>query len=167
MFDIAFHLSTCRLEACAFKNLHSGDCFWKDNLCFWWPFLKRCVFGDCFHQIRVDGRPHWRKKKSLFSNKNRYVWAGPKANKCCWPQRCLSKKELTELLYIMFHPTCLVVIMSLCETAVQDRADKGWAVKRARPSKKVWSSGLGLCVEMSLVFDFGQGLRCGLYIRHD
>ena len=48
------------------------------------------------------------------------MWAGPKTNKCCWPQRCLSKKELTELLYIMFHPTCLVVIMSLCETAVQD-----------------------------------------------
>ena len=46
------------------------------------------------------------------------------------------------------------------------RADKGWAVKRARPSKKVWCSGLGLCLEMSLVFDFGQGLRCGLYIRH-
>ena len=39
------------------------------------------------------------------------------------------------------------------------RADKGWAVKRARPSKKVWCSGLGLCLEMSLVFDF---LRCGL-----
>ena len=42
------------------------------------------------------------------------------------------------------------------------RADKGWAVKRSRPSKKVWCSGLGLCLEMSLVFDFGQGLRCGL-----
>ena len=50
--------------------------------------------------------------------------------------------------------------------ATQARADKGWAVKRARPSKKVWCSGLGLCLEMSLVFDFGQGLRCGLYIRH-
>ena len=63
---------------------------------------------------------HTGEKKSLFSNKNRYMWAGPKTNKCCWPQRCLSKKELTELLYIMFHPTCLLVIMSLCETAVQD-----------------------------------------------
>ena len=49
---------------------------------------------------------------------------------------------------------------------VADRADKGWAVKRARPSKKVWCSGLGLCLEMSFVFDFGQGLRCGLFIRH-
>ena len=39
-------------------------------------------------------------------------------------------------------------------------------MKRARPSKKVWCSGLGLCLEMSLVFDFGQGLRCGLSIRH-
>ena len=46
------------------------------------------------------------------------------------------------------------------------RADKGWAVKRARPSKKVWCSGLGLCLEMSLVFDFSPGLRCGLSIRH-
>ena len=48
---------------------------------------------------------------------------------------------------------------------VTTRADKGWAVKRARPSKKVWCSGLGLCLELSLVFDFGQGLQCGLYIR--
>ena len=46
------------------------------------------------------------------------------------------------------------------------RADKGWAVKRARSSKKVWCSGLGLCLEISLFFDFGQGLRCGLSIRH-
>ena len=49
---------------------------------------------------------------------------------------------------------------------IESRADKGWAVKRARPSKKVWCSGLGLCLEMSLVFDFRQGLRCGLSIRH-
>ena len=40
------------------------------------------------------------------------------------------------------------------------RADKGWAVKRARPSRKVWCSRLGLCLEMSLVFDLSQGLRC-------
>ena len=51
-------------------------------------------------------------------------------------------------------------------TSVVCRADKGWAVKRTRPSKKVWCSGLGLCLEMSLVFDFGQGLRRGLFIRH-
>ena len=50
--------------------------------------------------------------------------------------------------------------------SISIRADKGWAVKRAYPSKKVWCSGLGLCLEMSLVFDFGQGLRCGLSIRH-
>ena len=48
----------------------------------------------------------------------------------------------------------------------KSRADQGGAVKRARSSKKVWCSGLGLCLEMSLVFDFGQGLRCGLSIRH-
>ena len=46
------------------------------------------------------------------------------------------------------------------------RADKGWAVKRARPSRKVWCSGLGLCLEMSFVFDVGQGLQCGLSIIH-
>ena len=50
--------------------------------------------------------------------------------------------------------------------SILTRADKGWAVKRARPSEKVWCSGLELCLEMSLVFDFGQGLRCGFYIRH-
>ena len=38
-------------------------------------------------------------------------------------------------------------------------------MKRARPSKKVLCSGLGLYLEMSLVFDIGQGLRCGLSIR--
>ena len=41
----------------------------------------------------------------------------------------------------------------------------GW-IKRVRPSKKVRCSELGLCSEMSLVFDFGQGLRCGLSTRH-
>ena len=49
---------------------------------------------------------------------------------------------------------------------MSNRADKGWAVKRARPRKKVRCSGLGPFLEMSPVFDFCQGLRCGLYIRH-
>ena len=39
------------------------------------------------------------------------------------------------------------------------RADKGWAVKRAHPSKKVRCSGQGLCLEMSLVFDFSTKRR--------
>ena len=51
-------------------------------------------------------------------------------------------------------------------TTLRARADKVWAVKRARPSKTVWCSGLGLCLKMSLVFDFGQGLRCGLSISY-
>ena len=34
------------------------------------------------------------------------------------------------------------------------------------PAKKVWCSGLGFCLEMSLIFDVGHGLRCGLSIRH-
>ena len=46
------------------------------------------------------------------------------------------------------------------------RADKGWGVKRARPSKKVWCSGLGLCLEMPPVFDFGQGDVVWLFFRH-
>ena len=40
------------------------------------------------------------------------------------------------------------------------RADKGWAVKPARQSKKVWCSGLGLCLEMSLVFDWTSFRAC-------
>ena len=44
------------------------------------------------------------------------------------------------------------------------RADNGWAMKRARPRKKVCCSRLGLRLEMSPVFDFGQALRCGLSI---
>lgn len=31
-------------------------------------FLKRCVFGDRFHRIRVDGWPN-RRKKTLFQTK--------------------------------------------------------------------------------------------------
>ena len=63
--------------------------FLKKNLCFhpftrvrnfqnsslWRAFLKRCVFGDCFHWIRADDRPS-RKNKSLISNKNGYMWTG-------------------------------------------------------------------------------------------
>ena len=26
-------------------------------------FLKRCVFGDRFHWVRVDGRQNWREKQ--------------------------------------------------------------------------------------------------------
>ena len=46
------------------------------------------------------------------------------------------------------------------------RGDKGWAMKRARPSQKVWYSELGLLEKMSPVFKFGQGLLCGFSIRH-
>ena len=42
-------------------------------------FLKRCVFGDRFHWIRVDGRPN-RKKKPPFPNKNGYMWTGPQSS---------------------------------------------------------------------------------------
>ena len=68
----------------------------------------------------------------------------------------------------MFVPIKLPLnrLADLYQLFSQRGADKGWAVKRARPNKKVWSNGLGLCLEMSLVFDFGQGLWCDLSIRH-
>jgi len=72
------------------------------------------VFGDCFRKIRVDSRPYWR-KNLCFQTCGRGLrqtnGAGPKG---------AFLRELTVLLYIMFHPTCLVVLMSLCETAVQE-----------------------------------------------
>lgn len=46
------------------------------------------------------------------------------------------------------------------------REDKGWAIKRAHPSQKVWYSELGLLEKISPVFKFGQGLLCGFSIRH-
>ena len=42
----------------------------------WRAFLKRCVFGDRFHRIRVDVRTN-RRKTSPFSNRNEYVWKMP------------------------------------------------------------------------------------------
>ena len=32
-------------------------------------FFNRCVVVDCFHRIRVDGRPNRRKKKPVFKQK--------------------------------------------------------------------------------------------------
>ena len=38
-------------------------------------FLKRCVFGDRFHRMRVDGRPNRSRKISVFKQKQiRDVW---------------------------------------------------------------------------------------------
>ena len=48
--------------------------FQKSSL--WRAFLKRCVFGDRFHRIHVDGRRN-RRKKIAVSNKNGYVRTGP------------------------------------------------------------------------------------------
>ena len=41
--------------------------------------MKRCVVGDHFHQLCIDGRPERREKKYPFSNRNGYVWTGPQA----------------------------------------------------------------------------------------
>ena len=55
------------------------------------------------------------------------------------PVSVLCTKVWHRIRYVTLHCT------------LEIRADKGWAVKRARPSKKVWCSGLGLCLEMSPV----------------
>ena len=56
------------------------------------------------------------------------------------------------------------IAVSSC--SVLARTDKDWQWNERVQGKKVWCSGLGLCLEMSPVFDFGQGLRCGLCFRH-
>ena len=48
--NLRFRLSSRKQEAVFLKNLHSGE-----------RFLKRCVFFDRFHRIRVDGKPDRRK----------------------------------------------------------------------------------------------------------
>ena len=65
--NLRFRPSTRKRKAGVFK---------KSPL--WRAFLKRCVFGDCFHMIRVDGRPNWRKKISVFKQKRIRVYGGPK-----------------------------------------------------------------------------------------
>ena len=42
---------------------------WESERSEWMAFFNRCVVGDCFHRIRVDGRPNRRKKKSVFKQK--------------------------------------------------------------------------------------------------
>ena len=80
------------------------------------------------------------------SSKQLYQSSRKEKESCCLVFPCSTKREIRH-----FH---VVVVQRRLIT----RADKGWAVKRARPSKKVWFSGLGLCLAMSPVFDFGQGL---------
>ena len=48
--NLGFPSVSRKREVGVFKNLHSGK-----------RFLKRCVFSDRFHRIRVDGRPNQRK----------------------------------------------------------------------------------------------------------
>ena len=56
--NLRFRPSTSKRKAGVFK---------KSLL--WRAFLKRYVFGDRFHLIRVDGRPNWRKKNIGFQTK--------------------------------------------------------------------------------------------------
>ena len=63
-----------------FENLCFCPSTRKKGWCFqrlqpWRAFLKRCVFGDCFHQIRirVDCRPNRRKNSVCFQTKT-WVW---------------------------------------------------------------------------------------------
>ena len=67
VFEILrIHTYTRKRKAGVFKNLNLGELF-----------LKRCVFGDCFHRTRVDGRPNRRKNLRLKKKKNGFVWMGP------------------------------------------------------------------------------------------
>lgn len=62
--------------------------------------------------------------------------------------------------------TTSLIASELLTKEDSSRADKGWTMKRARRSQKVWCSGLGLLEKMSPVFKFGRGLWCGFSIRH-
>jgi len=62
--NLRFHPSTQEQQNGVFKNLLSIE------------FLKRCVFGDRFLRIPVDGTPI-RNKIYPFSNKKGYVWTEP------------------------------------------------------------------------------------------
>ena len=62
-----------RIQKPLFSFIHSCTAkrhFQKSPL--WRAFLKRCVFGDRFQRIRVDGRP-----TSPFSNRNGNMWKVP------------------------------------------------------------------------------------------
>ena len=59
VFEILrIHTYRRKRKAGVFKNLNLGELF-----------LKRCVFGDCFHRTRVDGRPNRRKNLRLKKEK--------------------------------------------------------------------------------------------------
>ena len=66
--NLRFRSSTRKRETGVFKNLHSGERFWKDG------FLVIVFIG----YVRTVGQTA--EKKCAFSNKNRYVWTGPKVN---------------------------------------------------------------------------------------
>ena len=61
--NLRFRPSTRKRVASVFKNLHSGERFWKDA----W-------FGDRFHRIQVNGRRNRREKKFVFKQKRKVVW---------------------------------------------------------------------------------------------
>ena len=63
---LCFRRSTRKRETGVFKNLHSGERFWKDA-------FSVIVFTG---YLRTVGKTAG--KKSAFSNKNGYVWTGPK-----------------------------------------------------------------------------------------
>ena len=75
-----------------------------------------------------------------------------------WKMICTCKKErITASAKSKCVESKDIQAIQFSETArykEKPRADKGWAVKRACPGKKMWCSGLGLRLEMSLVFDF-------------
>ena len=56
------------------RHVHEKPAFSKIPL--WRAFFKRCVFGDLFHRIRVDGSLNRRKKNPVLSQGNVYERMG-------------------------------------------------------------------------------------------
>ena len=66
--NLRFRPTTRKRETGVFKNPHSGERFWKDA-------FSVIIFTG---YVRTVGQTA--EKKSAFSNKNGYVWTGPKGN---------------------------------------------------------------------------------------
>ena len=85
--NLRFRTSTCKRKARVFKNLHSGESFWKDP-------VTRYVW------VKPGG-------EYPFSDKNGYVWTGPKS---FWIEKqrhwavILSYKEWPFCIFPIFKP---------------------------------------------------------------
>ena len=84
------------LEAHVNEKLVFSKFFTEQSL-----FLKKYVFGDHFHLIRVEGIGQTtRKKKYPYSNHHGYVWTGPnlQTRPLCHPARQVRITQITVVL---------------------------------------------------------------------